>query len=111
MFSGRPAEVDGRVFERQVERSTLPVVVDVWAPWCAPCRAMAPAYEAATKQLEPNVRLIKLNSDAEPAASSGLGIRDVPSLLLFRDGKEAARISGAMSAGQIIHWVRSRLGE
>ena len=109
LFSGYPADVDGGMFERQVARSTLPVLVDVWAPWCGPCRAMAPAYEAAAKELEPDVRLIKLNSDNEQAIAGRLGIRGIPALLLYRGGAEVARSAGAMSARQIVEWTRAAL--
>ncbi|TIM62102.1 MAG: thiol reductase thioredoxin, partial [Mesorhizobium sp.] len=75
LFSGHPADVDAQSFDRQVTRSSLPVVVDIWAPWCGPCKMMAPAYEAAANELEPHVRLIKLNSDNEQAVAARLGIR------------------------------------
>lgn len=109
LFAGHPEDVDAAVFERQVSRSTIPVLVDVWAPWCGPCLSMAPAYAAATAELEPHVRLIKLNSDAEQAAASRLSIRGIPTMILFAKGREVARTSGAMGAGQIVHWVRDHL--
>lgn len=109
LFSGHPEDVDGATFERQVARSTLPVLVDVWAPWCGPCRMMAPAYEAAAQELEPRVRLIKLNSDAEQSAAARLGIRGIPTLILFHGTKEIGRTSGAMNTRQIVRWVRERL--
>ena len=109
LFAGHPEDVDAAVFERQVSRSTIPVLVDVWAPWCGPCLSMAPAYAAATAELEPHVRLIKLNSDAEQAAASRLSIRGIPTMILFAKGREVARTSGAMGTGQIVQWVRDHL--
>ncbi|TIN41764.1 MAG: thioredoxin TrxC [Mesorhizobium sp.] len=109
LFSGHPADVDTQSFDRQVTRSSLPVVVDIWAPWCGPCKMMAPAYEAAANELEPHVRLIKLNSDNEQAVAARLGIRGIPTMILFHGGQEVARTSGAMTAGQIVRWVRDHL--
>ena len=87
LFDGHPADVDAALFDRLLERNTLPVLVDVWAPWCGPCLMMAPAYQAAALELEPGVRLIKLNSDAQQGLSNRLGIRGIPTLILFRDGR------------------------
>lgn len=109
LFTAHPRDVDGATFDRHVARSALPILVDVWAPWCGPCLTMAPAYEAAARDLEPRVVMIKLNSDKEQVISSRLGIRGIPTLILFHRGSEIARTSGAMSAGQIAAWVRGKL--
>jgi thioredoxin 2 len=109
LFAGHPEDVNAVIFNAQITRGTLPVVVDVWAPWCGPCKMMAPAFEAAAAQLEPLVRLIKLNSDQEQAVAGRLGIQGIPTMILFHGGREVARTSGLMSAGQIVRWVRDHL--
>jgi thioredoxin 2 len=109
LFTGHPVEVDSPGFERHVERNDIPVLVDVWAPWCGPCRAMAPMFEKAAGVLEPEVRLLKLNSDQAPELSARLGIRGIPTLLLMKRGQVLGRTSGAMSSDQIVAWTKSNL--
>ena len=110
LFAGEPSDVTARMLARQIGKGSVPVVVDVWAPWCGPCRFMAPEYEKAAQALEPRLRFLKLNSDNEQEFADRLGIRGIPTMILFRDGKEADRVSGAMTAGQIGNWLGSRLG-
>lgn len=110
LFQGAPTEVDaGRFQVHRRSNQGLPVLVDVWAPWCGPCRAMAPQYAAAAQRMEPKVRFLKLNADEAPEASAALGVSSIPALILLKDGREVARKAGAMSADQIAAWVNQAL--
>ncbi len=107
MFVGHPLEVNGESAERHIARSELPLVLDFWAPWCAPCRTMTPVFESAAQALEPRFRLLKVNTDKEPALSARFGIRGIPTFVILRNGKEVARTSGAMPGPRFIEWVRA----
>jgi thioredoxin 2 len=110
LFDGHPAALDGASFDKHIGRNHVPVLVDFWAPWCGPCRMMAPAYDQAATLLEPDVRVAKLNTEEAQAISERFNIRSIPTLALFVGGKEVARQAGAFRTAQdIAYWTRSHL--
>ena len=109
MFDAHPAAVDEAGFHRHLHSNSIPVLLDVWAPWCGPCRMMTPAFERAAALLEPRVRLLKLNADEAPTVSAQLGVRGIPAMYLFRNGAVVAQTAGAMQTEAIVRWTRDHL--
>ncbi len=109
LFEGHPIPLTDQTFDKHLTRSDLPLVVDFWAPWCGPCRVMAPAFEQAARQLEPDVRLLKVNTEEQQAIAAQFGIRSIPTMILFARERELSRMSGALDASGIVAWTRQHL--
>ena len=105
LFGPAPLQLGDSDFERFVARSELPLLVDFWAPWCGPCRMMAPQFEQAAARLRGRAVLAKVNSDECPQTAVRFRIRSIPTLLLFRNGQEVRRHSGVMPAREIVRWA------
>jgi thioredoxin 2 len=110
LADGRVAELDAATHDKVTRGDGLPVLVDYWAPWCGPCRMMAPEFAKAAQALAPEVRLMKLNTEDHPEISSRAGIRGIPALILYRGGREVARLAGARPAADIIAFARQHVG-
>lgn len=109
LFSGEPVSLEGGRIKRHIESNQIPVLVDFWAEWCAPCKMMAPAFAQAASHLEPRLRFAKVDTEVAPDAAARYGIRGIPTLILFDHGVEKTRISGAMDARRLIDWIEQQL--
>lgn len=109
LFPAHPPELDFNALQRHIQKSEIPLLVDFWAPWCGPCRMMAPSFVEATARLAPYVRLAKVNTEDHQQAGMIYNIRSIPTMVLFMGGQEAARVSGAMNTTQIESWVKQHL--
>ncbi len=109
LFDGHPVALDQSNFERHIQHNDIPVVVDFWAPWCGPCKMMAPVFAQTTAALEPQVRMAKVDTQQEQALAGAHGIRSIPTLAIFKGGREVARIAGAMQQAQLVTWIRQNI--
>ena len=110
LFEGRPLALTAGRLATHADKGDLPLLIDFWAAWCGPCRQMAPAFEQAARTLEPHVRLVKVDTDAEQALAGRFRIRSIPTLVLMHKGREIARASGVMPAPALVQWTRQHLG-
>ena len=109
LFASHPVDLTAATFEKHISRNDIPVLVDFWAPWCGPCKTMAPQFVHAAGMLEPDVRLAKVDTEAEQTLGAQYGIRSIPTLMLFKAGRELARQAGAMGSQDIVRWTRAHL--
>ncbi len=107
VFAGRPLELNEASFNRFVAKSHQPLLVDYWAPWCGPCKMMAPEFEQAASQLEPEFRLVKINTEAEQSLAARMRIQSIPTMAIYKNGQEVIRQPGAMPLGDLLNWARA----
>jgi len=110
LLPGKPVETDFKTLQKAIRTDDLPLLTDFWAPWCGPCRMMAPEFSKAAAEMKTTVRFAKVNTEQEPEASQAMNIRGIPALIMFRKGREAARLAGARPAAQIVDFARQAGG-
>jgi len=106
LFNNQVLELTTQNFVKHTSRNDVPVVVDFWAPWCGPCKMMAPVFEQAAQQLQPQYRIAKVNTEAQQQLAAQFQIRSIPTIAIFKSGKEIARTAGAMDLQNLLNWIK-----